>query len=239
MTTAISLTTGQECKDEFVNTAMTFFRGQSSNILSDLWDICVLVAENVSKVDLNNDGIVKHSKEEIIAVIKDKGVEFGHGITEALVNLASGGFLKKLLAAANVAVILAKVGISSQIPYASIIIDLCIEWVVAGMKKGLIKLKEWFNQKIVKYKNEARSALGKLLKSLNALYKDEDIVFNTEHEFGVNMFTLIIARGEDSIKLYGSIRYLTSVMDDKDEWGDAVGVFEDKIEEIFFGREDE
>jgi len=226
------MTMGQ-WKDTWLNNMAVSLKDQDTGILSDLWDIALPIIEDIFNRDFDGDGVKDHYREEIWEIVKDKAVEWGEDISEALVKAADGGMLKQLMAAANIAKWATKIGLSSTLY--GVVINLLIEWIVSGLK-GLFKIgHERLHREAVERQEEMQVAISRLITHLETTFPGLDV--SAEHHWGTNMFNIIVLRESDppekAVKLYGGLRALTTAIDNAELWSTLTLNYETKIQDTF------
>lgn len=212
-------------KTQWVAFLVDNFADDKGNALSDLWDIALPIVEDITHMDINNDGVVDHMKEEILAIVLDKGIEWGDEITEALIIAAKGNMLKQLFAAAQIASWAAQLTIFSNIPMSGWIINLVIEWIIKGIKSGLDIADNKFNVLIEEREAQFQAAVTQLIMDLEtATGKD----ISTEHFWGTDKLTIFV--GVDPVEtLYASLRSLMMVQEDEQKYADYLAHWVGKI----------
>lgn len=226
----------QELKNQFVGFVVDFFEHRQSDMLADLWDIAVPIVEEISGLDVNDDAVVHHMKVEIMEIATDKAIEWGDELTDAMVEGASGGFLKQLFAAARVAEWLAKIKYLVAIPAGlrGWIINLVIEWAMKGIKAGLQQAQLGLHDEVEKSKREYTLSLGALLIALEKAGVTRHIEVN--HSWGMNTFKLLVQdvneANEPAFRVYtGSLRQLTCALaEDGETWPEYVDYWKNRIE---------
>jgi len=208
----------EDLKVKFVDFSTTYFKDLGSDTLSDIWEIAVLIIEDISNLDLDRDGVVDHCKKEILEVAKDKLIEWGDELSEVVVRGLSGGELKRMVAAAGLAKWIANLGFMSYLgPFASVFINLLIEWIVTGLKNQLEKAHGTLHQKALENTKEINEAIKKLITAIQTKYPGLNA--STQHAWGVNMFSLFVENPPKDgsnvgqvLTLYGSLRGLTTAI---------------------------
>jgi hypothetical protein len=78
------------------------FNSKRAKLIADVYEIVLPIVEEVTKMDWNNDGVVKHSREEILEIVKANGGEWGEDISKTLLNALPTDDLKKYLVVARI-----------------------------------------------------------------------------------------------------------------------------------------
>jgi len=222
-------------RDSFIESMVNGLNIESTSVLKDLWDIACPIVENIFNIDIDGDGVKDHYKREIWSICKDKMIEWGNDITVVMVDVLDGNRLKQLMAAAHVAKWLSKIGIMSEIPFAGVIINLAIEWIVAGIKSLLKKGKESLHKEVVKCKELFDSVVARFVRHMGSRFPLLDV--STEHYWGTNQFKYFVlkrdAPAESAVTFYGSLRMLADSSEDEDWWAEVMRAYETKIEGVF------
>ncbi|MHA1170272.1 MAG: hypothetical protein ACTSRU_20790 [Candidatus Hodarchaeales archaeon] len=218
--------------NEFKKSAIKFivetFEPKQGEYLEGLWTIAVPIIENISKIDMNDDNVVVHYKQEIWNIANDEGVQFGNDLTEALIASADGGFLKQLLASAWISKAIAAV-IPGTFPGETWLVNLVIEWIVGGIKKGL----ESADEKLDDYADGKKKEYGDLLHDLVIILEEKTGFHITSAYFwGSDTFTLYVTATVDSTEepqvFPGSMSALKSYKDN-DDYEAYVELFRERI----------
>jgi len=216
-----------DLKAQWVAFLTDHFADQGDNLLSDLWDVALPIVEEVSHMDLNDDGVVDHMKEEIWDIVKDKGIEWGDEITEALLEAAQGNLLRQLFAASKIAAWAAQLSIFSNIPMSGWVINLVIEWVIKGIKKGLEIADKKFNDLIEEREKEFQAAVTRFIKDLE---DDTGLDVSTEHFWGTDKLTIFVGGDAGTADVYhASLRGLMMVQENDSKYTDYLTHWAGKI----------
>lgn len=204
--------------EDTLNFVMNTFGDKTSEYVKGLVSIVIPIVENVSKIDLNDDNIIHHYKEEIWRIAQDEGVQFGDDITEALIVATNGNLLRNLLATAQIANIIAK-AVSFPIP--DWVINWLIEYAIGMLKNGLQVLDENIHEYMTETANEYQSAIGKFLLDLETS-TGHDMSF--EYSWGSDTFFIIT----DTNKYGGSVADLLGYTK-AGEYNRLLQIFTDRI----------
>jgi len=225
--------TMDQWKDTWLNNMAMSMKDQDTGVLADLWDIALPIIEDIFNRDFDGDGVKDHYREEIWEIVKDKAVEWGEDISEAVVKAADGGMLKQLMAAANIARWASKIGLSSTLY--GVVINLLIEWIVSGLKSLFKMGKERLHREAMERQKEMESAVARLITHLETTFPGLDV--SAEHHWGTNMFNLIVMKENDApenaVRFYGGLRALTTAMDKTELWTTLTLNYETKIQRTF------
>jgi len=220
-------------KEDAIKFLIDTFEPGKSEYLKGIWSVVVPIVEHLSKIDINKDGIIKHYRAEVWAIARDESVQFGNDLTEALIKEADGGLLKQLITSAWTSRIIAQL-IPGTFPGETWLVNLILEWIVGGLKKGLNLADEKLDEFAEKRLTECNEILSDFVADLETTTGYQ---FNTEFFWGADTFKLFAwdpASPDNVQTLHGSIASLEAHKE-QDDYDTFLDVFVQRLREALQG----